>query len=135
MPCLLALLLGVAQAGSPPAGEAAGARTIAVDDRLAADAHLRVGDRIVVQAAPGGGGDTVVISAIVRRSADPSEIARGDYHVLMHLDQLQTLLAYGDRVDRFAVATRGGSTTDSAIALINAAAFGFAAHRSRDIAV
>ncbi|HVZ78612.1 MAG TPA: FtsX-like permease family protein, partial [Gemmatimonadaceae bacterium] len=105
------------------------------DERLAADAHLRVGDRIVVRAAPGQPGDTVVVGAIVKRRADPSEIARSEYRVLMHLDELQSLLHYGDRVDRFAVETRGGVDGQRAVQLINDAAFGFQAHRSRDIAV
>ena len=53
----------------------------------------------------------------------------------MHLDELQHLIGYGDRVDRFAVATRGNAAADSAVRAINAAAFGFHAYRSRDIAV
>ncbi|MGQ0712723.1 MAG: ABC transporter permease [Gemmatimonadaceae bacterium] len=110
-------------------------RTIAIDERLAADAGLRVGDRVVVAAAPGGSGDTVIVGAIVARRADPSEIARDEYRVRLHLDHLQTLLGYGDRVDRFAVATRGDAATDRAASAINDAAFGFRAHRSRDVAV
>lgn len=110
-------------------------RTIAIDERLAADAHLRVGDRLVVRATPTGAGDTVIVGAIVRRSADPSEVARAEYRVVMHLDQLQTLIGYGDRVDRFAVATRDRAATERATARINDAAFGFEAHRSSDIAV
>lgn len=110
-------------------------RTIAIDERLAADEHLRVGDRLVVRSTPTGVGDTVIIGAIVRRSADPSEVARAEYRVVMHLDQLQTLIGYGDRVDRFGVATRDRAATVRAKALINDAAFGFEAHRSSDIAV
>ncbi len=110
-------------------------RTIAIDDRLAADAHLAVGDRAVVSAAPGAPGDTVLISAIVSRGADPSEIARGEYHVRLHLDQLETLTTYGDRVDRFDVATRDSTATRRALAAINDAAFGFRAYPSKDIAV
>jgi putative ABC transport system permease protein len=110
-------------------------RAIAIDERLAADEHVHVGDRLVLRATPTGAADTVVVGAIVRRAADPSEVARGEYRVLLHLDQLQTLIDYGDRVDRFAVATRDTAATDRATALINDAAFGFAAHRSRDIAV
>ncbi|HVB32241.1 MAG TPA: FtsX-like permease family protein [Gemmatimonadaceae bacterium] len=134
---LLALQLAVPPAAPPRAAAAAAAapRTIAIDERLAADAHLRVGDRLVVRASPTGLGDTVVVGAIVRRSADPSEVARGEYRVLMHLDQLQSLIGYGDRVDRFAVATAGAAATDRALARINDAAFGFQAYRSRDIAV
>jgi putative ABC transport system permease protein len=111
------------------------ARTISIDSRLASDAGLRLGDRVVLSATPGSGGDTAVIAAIVQRSADPAEIARGEYRVRLHLTQLQSMLGYGDRVDRFAVGTRGESATTDAIARINAAAFGFRAHRSRDIAV
>lgn len=112
------------------------ARTVAIDERLAADAHLAVGDRIVLTPTPGGAGDTVVIAALVRRRADPSEVARAEYRVRMHLDELQALVGYGDRVDRFAVATTSApAAADSASRAINAAAFGFRAYRSRDIAV
>jgi len=110
-------------------------RSIAIDERLAADAHIGIGDRLVVSTSPGGVGDSVVVGAIVRRRADPSEVARAEYRVIMHLDELQSLVGYGDRVDRFAVATRGAGATDSAIRHINDAAFGFQAYRSRDIAV
>jgi putative ABC transport system permease protein len=125
---MLLLLALAAQLAAP-------ARTIAIDARLAADAGIRVGDRVVVTDKPGGAGDTVVVGAIIGRLADPSEIARGDYLVRMHLDQLQSLIGYGDRVDRFAVATRDSAATQRALGAINAAAFGFRAYRSRDIAV
>lgn len=112
-------------------------RTVAIDERLAADAHIAIGDRLVLSPAPGAGtaGDTVTVSAFVRRTADPSEVARAEYRVRMHLGELQSLIAYGDRVDRFAVATRGAPAADTAVRRINAAAFGFHAYRSRDIAV
>jgi putative ABC transport system permease protein len=110
-------------------------RTIAIDERLAADAGLRLGDRVIVAGAPGAPGDTVIISAFVARRADPSEVARSEYRIRLHLDHLQDLLGYGDRVDRFAVATASDSATDRAIDAINDAAFGFRAHRSRDVAV
>jgi putative ABC transport system permease protein len=110
-------------------------RSIAIDERLATDAHIAVGDRLVLSATPGSDGDSVIVAALVRRRADPSEVARAEYRVRMHLDELQSLIGYGDRVDRFAVATRGVAGPDSAIRQINAAAFGFQAYRSRDIAV
>jgi putative ABC transport system permease protein len=94
-----------------------------------------VGDRVVLASAPGVRGDTVVIAAIVRRRADPSEVARKEYHVRLHLDHLQALADYGDRVDRLAVRTHGEDATQRTIRVINAAAFGFRAYRSRDIAV
>ena len=110
-------------------------RSIAIDSRLAADARLRVGDHVVLASEPGMPGDSVVIGAIVERRADPAEIARGEYRVRLHLDHLQSLLGYGDRVDRFAVGTRGTSATRDALARINSAAYGFRAHRSADVAV
>jgi len=111
-------------------------RTTAIDERLAADAGIRIGDKLVLSATPGvNTGDTVVVSALVRRRADPSEVARAEYRVRLHLDELQSLTGYGDRVDRFAIATKGGAAIDSAIRQINSAAFGFEAYRSRDIAV
>jgi putative ABC transport system permease protein len=124
---LLAPLRVLAPQGAP--------RSIAIDTRLAADAGLRVGDRVVVAAEPGLPGDTVVIAGIVQRGADPAEIARGEYRVRLHLDHLQSLLGYGDRVDRFALSTREKQATAAAVARINAAAYGFRAHRSADVAV
>ena len=111
-------------------------RTIAIDERLASDAKISIGDTLIVSNRPAfTGGDTVIVSAIFKRGADPAEIARSEYQVRMHLDHLQTVADYGDRVDRFAIATRSPAETDRALRDINAAAFGFEAHRSRDIAV
>src|SRR5215475_8191917 len=90
-------------------------RSIAIDERMAADAGIRLGDRLILSTTPGGAGDSVVVSALVRRRADPSEVARAEYRVRMHLDQLQSLIGYGDRVDRFAIASAGTAATDSAI--------------------
>ncbi|HEY4219545.1 MAG TPA: FtsX-like permease family protein [Gemmatimonadaceae bacterium] len=110
-------------------------RSIAIDERLAADAHIAIGNQIVLSAIPGGAGDTVIVGAIVKRTADPSEVARAEYRVRVHLDELQSLIGYSDRVDRFAVATHETSQADSAVRRINASAFGFQAYKSRDIAV
>jgi len=111
-------------------------RTVAIDERMADDAGISVGDRLIISSRPASGrGDTVIVAAILKRGADPADIARSDYQVRMHLDHLQRLANYGDRVDRFAVATRDTAATERALVQINAAAFGFEAHRSRDIAV
>ena len=74
---LLAALSAAADARAQASpGVASGAfgppRTIAIDERLAADAGLRVGDRVVLAASPGAGGDTAVVAAITKRGADPS---------------------------------------------------------------
>jgi len=62
-------------------------------------------------------------------------VARGAYRIRVHLDQLQRLVGYGDRVERFAVGTNGPTATDSSLAAIDAAAFGFRAYSSHEIAV
>jgi putative ABC transport system permease protein len=110
-------------------------RTIAIDEALAARANLKVGDRVSVSARPGVAGDTMIVGAIVRRGADPSEVARGDLHIRMHLGQLQAVSGYGDRVDRFAIATTAGADIPRLIDRINRVAFGFKAYQSREIAV
>lgn len=128
---LTALVLG-------PGGTAAQApwRSITIDERLAAQAGLRVGDRVVVAAAAGQPGDTVVIAAITQRSADPSEIARSEFRARLHLDHLQALTGAGDRVGRFAVATREmPGATEAAVARINDLAFGFRAYPAAEVAV
>jgi putative ABC transport system permease protein len=109
-------------------------RPIAIDERLAADAGLRIGDRVRLGAASDAALDSAVVVAIVARGADPSEVARGDYQVRLHLGDLQEVVGYGDRVDRFAVAASAGRV-DDAVAAINGSAFGFRAYPSREIAV
>lgn len=133
--CMLALLTALALG---PEGAAAQAprRSITIDERLAARADLRVGDVVVLTPVAGQPGDTVRIAAITQRSADPSEIARSEYRARLHLDQLQSLTGSGDRVGRFAVATRDlPGAVDSAAARINRLAFGFRAYPAAEVAV
>lgn len=128
---LTALVLGAegAQAQAP-------FRSITIDERLAARAALAVGDTVLLAPAAGAAGDSVVIAAITRRSADPSEIARSEFRVRLHLDHLQALAGAGDRVGRFAVQTRDvPGAVDSAAARINALAFGFRAYPAAEVAV
>jgi putative ABC transport system permease protein len=114
------------------AAGAQAARTITIDERLAAESGVGVGDRVVIAPLAGAPGDTVVVAAITRRGADPSDISRGEFRVRLHLDHLQRLTGAreSDRVGRFAVLA-----ADSAVPLINAQAFGFRAHRAADVAV
>jgi putative ABC transport system permease protein len=124
---------------SAPAQRASPApRTIAIDEAFAAAAHLNVGDQVSISAQPGteaASAESVVIGAIFRRGADPSEVARGDFKLRLHLDQLQRISGYGDRVDRFAIATTDSADIARTLERVNRQAFGFRAYRSRDIAV
>jgi len=119
-------------------------RTIAIDEGFAAQANLKLGDTVSLSSRAGAtsaanavdpGAERVIVGAIVRRGADPSEIARGDLRVRMHLDQLQRVAGYGDRVDRFAITTAPSADLPRTIDRINRAAFGFRAYRSSEIAV
>ena len=134
MKALLPAALTIAYVFSVAAPLAA-QRGIAIDARMAEDLGLAVGARVRISAKPGEPGDSVTIAAIYERKADPAEVARREYRVRLHLDQLQQLLELDDRVDRFAVGTRDGQSIDSALARINHVAFGFRAHKSRDVAV
>jgi putative ABC transport system permease protein len=112
-----------------------GLRGIAIDRRMAEDLGLTVGQVVRLSSRPGVPGDSVVVRAIVERKADPAEVARREYRIRMHLDQLQAILGAEDRVDRFAVGISATASVDSVVAAINHAAFGFRAHRSTDVAV
>lgn len=127
---LLALGPLTAEAQAPPRP-----RDITVDERLATAAGLAVGDIVVITPVAGSAGDTVRIAGITRRGADPSEVARSEYRVRVHLDHLQSLTRSGDRVGRFAIQSRGGALPDSVSAAINAAAFGFRAYPAAEVAV
>lgn len=129
------LLQDSTTAGTRARDDLRGHRTIALDEVLAEKAGIHVGDRVVVSTRPDSPGDTVIVAAITRRSTDPSEVAREDLRVRLHLDQLQTLANYGDRVDRFGIATKPIADIPRLIDRINNVAFGFRAYRSSDIAV
>jgi putative ABC transport system permease protein len=114
--------------GGPPV------RTLAVDERLVADAGIRLGDTLGLSERPGAPGTRAVVSAILGRGADPSEVARREYKVRLHLTQLQELLGDADRVDRFAVQAAPGRAA-AVVDAINARSFGFQAHLAREVAV
>ncbi len=127
--------------GAPGTTSRTEIRAISVDERLAAAAGLGVGDIVTVTTVTtvaGTPGDTVRIGAITRRGADPSEVARSEFRVRLHLDHLQRITGSGDRVGRFAIQSRAGaqaSTPATVAADINATAFGFRAYPAAEVAV
>jgi putative ABC transport system permease protein len=131
---LLALGIALLQQGIDSTPATRPLRQVTIDERLAADAGLKVGDRIRLGRDAAHATDSAIVVAIVGRGADPSEVARGDYQMRMHLGDLQDVVGYGDRVDRFAVAATPGRTRE-AITAINSSAFGFQAYPSSEIAV
>jgi putative ABC transport system permease protein len=131
---LFALALVFVQQGIDTAAPPRPLRSIAIDERLAADAGLKIGDRVRLGVSPTAASDSALVAAITARGTDPSEVARGEYRIRMHLGDLQEVAGYGDRVDRFAVAAVPGRR-DDAVTAINTTAFGFRAYSSREIAV
>lgn len=131
----LALLAALAL-GAEGAQAQAPLRSIAIDERLATRIGAAVGDTLDLAATAGAAAERVLVAAITQRSADPSEIARSEYRVRLHLDHLQQLTGAGDRVGRFAVQTRElPGAVDSAVARINELAFGFRAYPAAEVAV
>jgi putative ABC transport system permease protein len=132
-----ALLSLLAPASVDAQASASAPRTIAIDERLATAAGLAVGDTARIAAAAGAPGEVVRIAAITRRGADPSEVARNEFKVRLHLDHLQALTGSGDRVGRFAVRSRpaAGTSPAAVAAALNDAAFGFRAYPAADVAV
>ncbi len=133
--CCAVAALGAQSIDSAPTRTAT-VRSIALDARLAADERLMVGDTVRISTSPNDvAAERAVVSGLLARRADPSEIARSEYRARVHLDQLQRIIGYGDRVDRFAIRTTGDSSRSSLLDAINGAAFGFRAWPSAEIAV
>jgi putative ABC transport system permease protein len=107
---------------------------IAVERRLAAELDLTVGDTIRLGPAVDSVRFAGVVAAIYEPRSDPAEIAKGEWHLRMHLPDLTRLLGTPDRVDRLSIGLRGGISADSAAAHLNRSAYGYRAHSSRVIA-
>ncbi|HET8650932.1 MAG TPA: ABC transporter permease [Gemmatimonadales bacterium] len=107
---------------------------IAVEQRLADSLHLAVGDTLRVGTAADSLDHTAVVAAIFQPRADPAEIVRHGWRVILHLPDLARLRGAPDRVDRFGVALEPGTSPDSAAAVFNRTAFGYRAYSSSALA-
>jgi len=107
---------------------------IAIERRLASELDLAVGDTIRLGPAADSIRFAGVVAAIYEPRSDPAEIAKGQWHLRMHLPDLTRLLGTPDRVDRLSIGLRGGISADSAAARLNRSAYGYRAHSSRVIA-
>ncbi len=130
MSSLFCLALALAQTPAPVA-QAPG---LAIERALAERLDLAVGDTVRLGAAPDSIQGLAIVSAIYEPRPDPAEISRQALRVRLHLPDLARLLGAPDRVDRFGIGLAPGVSTDSAVAAVNRAAFGFRAHPSAAIA-
>lgn len=107
---------------------------VAVERQLARELALSVGDTVQLGPAADSVNLPAVVAAVYEPRPDPAEIAKGERHVRLHLPDLAGLLQSPDRVDRLGVGLQRGVHPDTAVALLNAGAFGYRAYSSRAIA-
>jgi putative ABC transport system permease protein len=108
---------------------------VAIERRMAEKLGLAPGDTIVLSSDPGADqGRRFLVSAVYEARADPATVLRGEYYVRLHLPDLAAMLGRPDRVDRFGILTQPGASADSVSRLVNAAAFGYRAYPSAEIA-
>jgi putative ABC transport system permease protein len=129
MVALLAMLLGV-----PSRRDTTPPIPIAIEQRFAEAAHLRVGDTVQLSTTTAPTAVLARVAAIYAPRPDPATIMRRDLHVQLHLTDLIGLLGQPDRVDRIAIALRPGVDADSAATALNRTAFGYDVMSSRAIA-
>jgi putative ABC transport system permease protein len=107
---------------------------IALERALADEMGVRVGDTVRLGTAPDSMRRTAVVTAIYEPRPDPAEISRQAHHARLHLPDLAAILGAPDRVDRFGIGLKPGIPVDTALAMLNANAFGFRAYSSARIA-
>ncbi len=107
---------------------------IAIEHALAGQLGLRVGDTVRLGTTPDSMSRTAIVTALYEPRPDPAEVSRQARHARLHLPDLASILGAPDRVDRFGVGLQPGVAPDSAVAVLNANAFGFRAYSSAEIA-
>jgi putative ABC transport system permease protein len=117
-----------------PRQSAGQAVEVALEPALADALGVKVGDTVRLGTAPDAMDRRAVVTAIYQPRPDPAEISRQAHHARLHLPDLAAILGAPDRADRFGVALEQGIPVDSALAILNANAFGFRAYSSAQIA-
>jgi putative ABC transport system permease protein len=107
---------------------------IAIERRLAAELGLGVGDTVRLATSADSAGQLYAVGAVYEPRPDPAEVAKGDFHLQMHLADLAGLLGTPDRVDRLSIGLKPGISADSAATLLNRSAYGYRVYSSRAIA-
>jgi putative ABC transport system permease protein len=126
-------LLWVCLAAASPRLEAQ-VREVAIERRLATELNLTVGDTVRLGASVDSLTLLAVIAAVYEPRPDPAEIAKGEWHLRMHLPDLAGLLGAPDRVDRLSIGLDPAISAESAAVVLNRSAYGYRASSSRAIA-
>lgn len=123
----------VPQAGVTDPAQHVAAPHVWLEARTAAAVGAAVGDTVRLSAL-GGAPRAFVVAGTYRRPADPSTAILEDDRAILHLPDLQALLAHGDRVDRFTLRLAPGADGDSVRAEIERRAYGVEAYASSTVA-
>lgn len=107
---------------------------IAIERRLASELDLSPGDTVHLGPAADSAGFPALVAAVYEPRPDPAEIAKGEWHLRMHLPDLAALLGVPDQVDRISIGLRPGISADSAARGLNRSAYGYRAFSSRALA-
>jgi putative ABC transport system permease protein len=124
-------LLLLLSAGSSLAGQIP---HIAIERRLASELGLSPGDTVRLGPAVDSVRFPAVVAAVYEPRPDPAEIAKGEWHLRMHLPDLAALLGAPDRVDRLSIGLNPGVSADSAAGRLNRSAYGYRVFSSRTLA-
>ena len=107
---------------------------VAIERRLASELDLAPGDTVLLGPAVDSISFPAVVAAVYEPRPDPAEIAKGEWHLRMHLPDLAALLGAPDRVDRLSIGLRPGISADSAVRRLNRSAYGYRAFSSQALA-
>jgi putative ABC transport system permease protein len=107
---------------------------VALDQPVAAELGLSVGDTVYLGPAPDSATSPVRVVAIYQSRPDPAEVAKRERHLRLHLPFLARVLGAPDKVDRFSIGLNPHISSDSALAALNQNAFGYRAYGTAVIA-
>ncbi|HLW59372.1 MAG TPA: ABC transporter permease [bacterium] len=107
---------------------------VSLSDRAAHRLGVGLGDRLEIAVLPTGPWQSARVARIYRPVRYPTDVGRGSIDLRLHLPDLQTLTGRGDAVDSIVVRLRPPAAAPAVVARLNAAALGFRAYTSADLA-
>jgi putative ABC transport system permease protein len=138
---LLAVIILLGLGGRIPAARAqpvhldpSNAWPVSLSDRAAHRLGVGLGDRLEIAVLPTGPWQSARVAQIYRPVRYPTDVGRGSIDLRLHLPDLQALTGRGDAVDSIVVRLRPSAAAPAVTARLNAAALGFRAYTSADLA-
>ncbi len=133
------LLWGVAGWGAPPPGGTRGGGqaeipSVSLGELAARRLGVGPGGLIEIGLSPTGPWRPARVAQVYRPVRYPTEVGREEIGVRLHLPDLQALVGRGDEVDSIVVRLRALASAPRVVEQLNAAALGFRAYTSADLA-